>query len=87
MSANRYDFVIIPIFDRDQIAAMHAAFERVCTRMHLRGTKAAPVIELVAIKIVELARAGEFDPEKMTRAVMAEFGQTVNPCASRRVAN
>ena len=63
----------VPIFDPDQITAMHTAFERVCARMRLSGTKAAPIIELVAIKIVELASAGEFDPEKLTCAVIAEF--------------
>jgi hypothetical protein len=76
MPANRRESV--PIFDRDQITAMHAAFERVCARLRLRGAQAAPVIELVAIKIVELARAGEFDPEKLTSAAMAEFSGTVN---------
>jgi hypothetical protein len=73
-----------PIFDRDEITAMHAAFERACAQMQLRGTKAAPVIELVAIRIVELARAGEFDPEKLTSAVIAEFDGTVNSRAPNR---
>jgi hypothetical protein len=27
----------------------------------------------VAIRIVELARAGEFDPDKLTETVLAEF--------------
>jgi hypothetical protein len=31
--------------------------------------------ELVAIRIVELAREGEFDPDKLTEAVLAEFGR------------
>jgi hypothetical protein len=64
MAANRRDPV--PFFDRDQITAMHTAFERVCAQMRLRGAKAAPIIELVAIKIVELAKGGEFNPEKLT---------------------
>jgi hypothetical protein len=85
MPANRRDSA--PIFDPEQIAAMHTAFERVCTRMRLSGTKAAPVIELVAIKIVELARAGEFDPEELTRAAMADFDGTSNSRASKQVLN
>jgi hypothetical protein len=32
-----------------------------------------PVAELVAVRIVELARDGEFDPDKLTEAVVAEF--------------
>jgi hypothetical protein len=34
---------------------------------------ATPVIELIAIRILELARAGEFDPDKMTETILAEF--------------
>jgi hypothetical protein len=42
-------------------------------RNRLTGTKAIPVVELVAIGIVELALAGEFDPDKLTDIVSAEF--------------
>jgi hypothetical protein len=48
-------------------------FEQVRTRMRLTGAKAIPVADLVAIRIVELARAGEFDPGKLTETVLAEF--------------
>ena len=41
--------------------------------MRLTGAKSIPVVELVAIRIVELAQAGEFDPDKLTEAVAAEF--------------
>jgi len=30
-------------------------------------------IELVAVRIVELARAGEFDPDELIETVVAEF--------------
>jgi hypothetical protein len=62
-----------PPFDPDQIDAMHKAFEQVRTRLRLTGAKAMPVVELVAIRIVELARNGEFDPDKLTETVLAEF--------------
>jgi hypothetical protein len=58
-----------PFFRPDQINAMHKAFKRVCTRLRLTG----PKVELVAIRIVELAHAGEFDPDKLTEMVIAEF--------------
>ena len=61
-------------FDPDQIDAMHKAFEQVRTRLRLTGAKAMPVVELVAIRIVEVARDGEFDPDKLAEAVVAEFG-------------
>jgi hypothetical protein len=62
-----------PFFRPDQIDAMHKAFKRVCTRLRLTGPKAMPVVELVAIRIVELAHDGEFDPDNLTATVVAEF--------------
>jgi hypothetical protein len=62
-----------PFFRPDQIDTMHKAFKRVCTRLRLTGAKAVPVADLVAIRIVELARDGEFDPDKLTEMVVAEF--------------
>ena len=64
-----------PVFGADQIESMHKAFRVVCARMRLKGTKAAPIIELVAIKIVELARAGEFNAEKLIEGVLSELVQ------------
>jgi hypothetical protein len=61
---------------------MHKAFKRVCARLRLTGAKAVPVADLVAIRIVELARDGEFDPDKLTAAVVAELdgsGQGLAP--------
>jgi hypothetical protein len=60
-----------PPFSPDQIDAMNRAFKLACTRMGLTGS--TPVIELVAVRIVELALAGEFDPDKLTDTVVAEF--------------
>ena len=60
-----------PPFSRNQIDAMNRAFRLACASMGLTGS--TPVIELVAIRIVELARAGEFDPGKLTEIVVAEF--------------
>jgi hypothetical protein len=58
-------------FTADQINAMNRAFRLACTRMGLTGS--TPVIELVALRIVELAYAGEFDTDKLTATVVAEF--------------
>jgi hypothetical protein len=62
-----------PLFHPDQIDAMHKAFEQARTRLQLTGAKAMPVVELVAIRIEELVRDGEFDPDKLTETVVAEF--------------
>jgi hypothetical protein len=55
----------------DQVDAMNRAFKQACGRMGLTGS--TPVIELVAVRIVELARAGEFDPDKLIDIVSIEF--------------
>jgi hypothetical protein len=41
--------------------------------LRLTGAKAVPVADFVAIRIVELARDGECDPDKLTETVMVEF--------------
>ena len=58
-------------FSLDQIEALNRAFRQACYRMGLTGS--TPVIELVAVRILELARAGEFDADKLTETVLAEF--------------
>jgi hypothetical protein len=50
---------------------MNRAFRQARTRLGLTGS--TPVIELVAVRILELARAGQFDPDKVTETVVATF--------------
>jgi hypothetical protein len=50
---------------------MNLAFRQACARLGLTG--ATPLVELVAVRIVELARDGEFDPDRLTEAVVATF--------------
>ena len=57
--------------ERRRSDAMNRAFKRACAQLELTGS--TPVIELVAVRIVELARAGEFDHDRMTEAVVATF--------------
>jgi hypothetical protein len=61
-----------PSFTVDQIDAMNRAFKQACARMGLTGS--TPVIEIVAVRILELAYGGELDPDKMAETVVAEFG-------------
>jgi hypothetical protein len=61
-----------PSFSADQIDAMNRAFRQACARMGLTGS--TPVIELVAVRILEIAYGGEFDPDTMAEKVVAEFG-------------
>ena len=51
--------------------AMNRAFRQACARLELTG--ATPVVELVAVRILELARDGECDPDKLTDAAVLTF--------------
>jgi hypothetical protein len=55
----------------DQIDAMNVAFKRACAMMGLTG--ATPLVELVALRILELDRDGEFDPERLIEATVSTF--------------
>jgi hypothetical protein len=51
--------------------AMNLAFRQACAQLEMTG--ATPVIELVAVKIIELANAGESDPDRLTESAVATF--------------
>ena len=52
---------------------MRAAFYRVCDILRLSGDREDPLTEIVVEKIVELAKAGERDPEMLCIDVLAEL--------------
>jgi hypothetical protein len=52
-------------------AVMNLAFKQACARLELTGS--TPVIELVAQRIIELARAGESDPDRFIESTVAIF--------------
>jgi hypothetical protein len=62
---------LAPPFAPGQIEAMYLALKRASARAQLKG--ASPLVEIIAIRILELAKAGEFDPERITEIVLAEF--------------
>jgi len=53
---------------------MHWAFAAVCGTLHLSMASDDKVTELVGEKIIELARAGERNAERLTARTLAEFG-------------
>jgi hypothetical protein len=63
-------------FDVDprHIEAMRAAFRRVCDLLELECGRDDPMTELVVMKIVEVAKAGELDPERLSIEVLAKLG-------------
>jgi hypothetical protein len=53
---------------------MRKAFDAVCARLELSASTEDQATELVALKIIELARAGDGNAETLTARVLAEFG-------------
>jgi hypothetical protein len=53
---------------------MQWAFEAVCVKLQLSMGSEDGVTELVGDKIIELATAGERNPDRLTARVLAEFG-------------
>ena len=48
--------------DSEHIEAMRVAFHRVCDVLQLDCGRADQMTEIVVMKIVELAKIGEYDP-------------------------
>jgi hypothetical protein len=63
------------VFEPVQIAAMSMAFEDVVRSLGLAEPE-APLTEIIAKKIIELARAGEQDPAALRDRVLAALEQS-----------
>jgi hypothetical protein len=74
----------------DLMKAMRAAFYRVCDVLQLSCDREDPLTEVVVTKIVDLAKKGERDPEKLCFTVLAELDmplQEAIPRSSPKVAS
>jgi hypothetical protein len=60
-------------FDPDTTRAMGEAFDKARKLLHDRG-QPAMVQEIIAKRIIDIARTGERDPEKMCKQALAAFG-------------
>jgi hypothetical protein len=61
-------------FDPDALRAMSTALEEVCRKLQVNGDQRAR--EVMAVRIIELARRGERDPERLSDRVLWEAGAT-----------
>jgi hypothetical protein len=61
-------------FEPEHLEAMREAFEAACTRLELSTGSGDRKTELVARRIIELARAGERDANRLAARILAEFG-------------
>jgi hypothetical protein len=62
------------IFEPDLIEAMRLAFQRACEALQLQGTSDA-FTEIVATKIIELAKAGEVVPERLCCKILSGLSE------------
>jgi hypothetical protein len=61
-------------FDPDALRAMSTALEDVCRKLQVNGDQCAR--ETMAARIIELARRGERDPERLRDRVVREASAT-----------
>jgi hypothetical protein len=71
------DLPDLKLFSRDLIGDMHNSFEAVCAKLRLTP-QSDKATELVAAKIVELAKAGRSGPE-LTEGVLRFFEGSMPP--------
>jgi hypothetical protein len=63
-------FVKDGVFDQKDIAAMSTALDEVCKMLNLRDDSSAK--EVIAIRIIDLARAGERNPTRLRDRILHE---------------
>jgi hypothetical protein len=59
-------------FDAETTRAIGVAFHNVCRSLRLKAIP-DPATEVVADKLIELARRGERDPDRLTREALKAF--------------
>jgi hypothetical protein len=63
-------------FTTEKLAAIHDAYAATCASLGL-STTADKITAIVAFKVLEAAKAGEFDAKRLTEAALAQLrGQT-----------
>jgi hypothetical protein len=67
-------FIQDNVFDPDALRAMSTALEDVCRKLQVNGDQRAR--EIMAVRIIELARHGERDPDRLRDRILWEAGAT-----------
>jgi hypothetical protein len=68
-----YPFLQGAAFDSDALQAMSTALAEVCRTLKIENDQGAR--EVIAVRIIELARRGERDPERLRNRVLREAGR------------
>jgi hypothetical protein len=66
------DFFRDSVFEPHDIASMSRALDDVCTALRLRDD--SPAKEIIAVRIIDLARRGERSPARLRERVLHEAG-------------
>ena len=69
-------------FGPEEIQAMHSAYEDVCKQLGLREQKNDRVTEVVALKIIEIARTGERNTAVLRDGALKSLG-VIRPDSQR----
>jgi hypothetical protein len=64
-------------FDPDALRSMSIALEEVCRTLHVDGDQRAR--EALAVRVIELARRGEREAERLRDRVLREAGARIPP--------
>jgi hypothetical protein len=59
--------------DPAHIEAMRSAFRKVCEKLRMNCRVDDPATDPIVLKIVEIAKAGELDPDRLCDQVVREF--------------
>jgi hypothetical protein len=79
---NEESAVATTVFDLDDVKVLVAAFEDACNRLKV-GNRQSPMALLVAKSIIQIAKEGERNPERLTQRVIALYLKpTVEPPSS-----
>ena len=73
MSASIIPFLKDDSFDTEVTSAMGQAYDKARKLLHDRGQPAI-VNEIIARRIIEIAKTGERDPDKLCERVLSAFG-------------
>jgi hypothetical protein len=68
--------------DTAHIEAMHSAFRKVCDALLLRSDRDDPMTEVIASKIVALAKSGDHDADRLVELVLDDLADDSLPAAS-----
>ena len=60
-------------FDPDEISRLVGAYEDILTALGL-SNRADPITEIVAAKVIEVAKTGELDRTRLKQLVLEQFG-------------